>query len=350
MWSMLRSKVILSVLAALSFTVTQQSVTANYDLTAAQRGDYIRETTGKATLIYPLTVELVWETENARFQEIPVKRGDQVREGDVLAIFSIEESDVEFQELQLKLQRTKEQFEKGRQERMTDIAEAEASLKEEYIAHRIEIVKLEIEKKQIALEKYVYQTEKEIAGLEEQLAEMRETLENNQLTAPFDGIIESVTSYRAGDKVTAGETLITMYSTENYLIKAEESQNKLRYNMEVIIETGHKSNLRTFTGTVVVSPGILSAEITDCDTIIRLDEEVSPDVFSQNIQYSGNIEELHNILLADKKAIRTEDNTDYVYVWENGTMLKRFVKKGLYNTEFVWILDGLSEGQMLIQD
>lgn len=322
----------------------------NYEIAAVQKGDYVKESQGSASVVYPIRTELSWENGSARYDEILVRKGDVVKEGEVLATFVIEESDVELQELKLKLQRTEEQFEKEKQERLTAIAKAKEDAKEELNAHRLTIAEQNIEKLQISYEKYIYQTEKEIANLKEQMEEISEILEDNQLVAPYDGIIESVITYNQGDKVTAGKTLITMYSTEGYLLKADGAEGKLRYNMDVTIETGRKNDRKTLTGKVIAASNILPTTVSQSYTVIQVDGNVSPDTFVQSIQYKGNTEELRDILLVKKKAVHTEDKKNYVYTWENETVLKRFVVKGLNNLEDIWILDGLSEGQSVILD
>ena len=68
------------------------------------------------------------------------------------------------------------------------------------------------------------------------------------------------------------------------------------------------------------------------------------------MEFSAKYQELNDVLLVNKEAVRKEDGKTYVYILENGTVHKRFVTVGLSGKTHAWILDGLKEGQSVVLD
>ena len=328
---------------------------ANYNTTEVFVGSYektVQGTAGRGASIEFVTKEdLVWETKNARFQEILVREGDYVREGDVLAVFDLEADTVALKELELELTRAREELARGRQDYEDAIAEAlEATKEEGMILERLRIAELKVEKQRIAYEKYVYQAEKNIAVLEEDLAELREEIEVNTLTAPFDGVISWVISYSKGDKVTAGAKLISMYSPNEFYLKTTDHVGTLGYKKTITMEAGNKNDRKTYEGQVISSPEILPGTVKQNFILIQLEEGVRLDQLTGTVNYKARAEEMQDILLVKKNAISSENGKSYVYLLEDDIVKKRYVLTGIGNSDYTWILSGLEAGQKLILD
>lgn len=323
---------------------------ARYDTVQAQRGNYAKEASGALQIYYPVTAELCWEEGNAMLREILVRGGQEVKAGECLATFDIDVSKADREELQLSLTRKNEELEDGKTERMSAIEEARSKLAllggHEYNIELLKIGKLETE-----YEQFVYQTEREISRLRERLEEMEEEMANDALLAPFDGVIDVVTSkYNAGDPVEADVVIVSMHATDQYYLAAEDTGGKLRYNVEVIVEAGKRNDRKTYTGRVVAAPDILPSSVPQGMALIQLDEDIPPEELKGTLQYRFNAEELQNVLLADWGAVDNANGKNYVYVLEDDMVQKRYIVPGLNNREKAWVLDGLYEGQTLIAD
>lgn len=363
MWSMSKSKALSFLLAAALLTACQGGAKsqelisgelmlpeqANYHTTQVLSGRYEKTSQGSASLLYPISADLFGEEDGARLREILVSSGDQVKKGDVLAVFEIESSDAELAGLRLQLQRKEEELAQGSKEHQDGIKAIERRLPG-LISHEKQIAKLKLEKAQAAYELFVYQTETEIGQLREKLAEAEETVQDNVLTAPFDGVISSVIIYHSGDRVEPGETIISLYSTEQLLLKVSESSEKLRYNMEVTVEAGRKNERQAFRGRVIAAPGILPSQVPMNYALIQPDEGVTAEDLKYSIQYTCVAEEAYDAVLVDRKAVQKENGKNFVYLLEDDIAKKRFVAAGSSNLEQTWILDGLTPGQTLILD
>ena len=321
----------------------------NYDTVQAEKGDYIRTAAGSVQIYYPVTADLCWDESEARFREFLVRKGDEVKAGDALAVFDIEVSRADREELSLTLTRTTQNLETGTAERLTAMEEANKKL-EGLSGHELRIEQLGIEKAQAEYEQFVYQTGQEIARLKEDLEEMDEKIADNTLTAPFDGVIDTIATCNEGDLVAKDMVIVSMYSTDSYYLVAEDSLGHLRYNMDVTVESGKGSNLKTYQGKVVASPTILPSSVPQGMALIELDGDVPPKELKGTLRYQYNIEELQDVLLVDWSAVDNEQGKSYVYLLEDDMVQKRFVVPGLNNREKTWILDGLSEGQTVIAD
>lgn len=326
----------------------------NYKTVQVELGEYEKQGTGSASVIYLLKSELRWEKNNACYQEAMVAAGQKVKAGEVLMRFDVEADQVGLESLKLQLRRTKENV-AAEKERWQDaiaaqLAEAERLQEQESQKHEAEIAKLKADKLQAEYDQYLYQSRQETERIEEQISEMEQSARENVLTAPFDGVIESVTRLNEGDKVTPGQVLVTMYATDKLMLKADNTSGKLRYNMDVTVTVGNKSNQVSYSGRVVAAPNILPSSVSQDLTLIELDEEVTPEELKGALSYRCATEALQNILVVDRKAVHTEDNKAYVNVLENDMVQKRYVVTVVNSGETIWILDGLSEGQTLILD
>lgn len=336
---------------------------ANYDTMQAEQSDYLVESQGDVSIEFPNALKLSWDTEGATVKEVLVEKGQEVKAGDVLMSFYVDVDKIALEELEIQLLRKQEDYARKKDVMEVQIKEAEEEAEEIVNGHSYRIAVLNVEKKRIDYEQYVYQTEKAIAELEREVREQKELMENTELKAPIDGVIGSVPYNSEGNAVTVGETLITMFATDEVLLKVDRADDKLRYNMEVTVTKGNKSNGKQYSGRVISAPNILPGTVKQDYALIALDEELTlADYgyetkgpgrgygFMAKMEFTAKYQELNDVLLVSKEAVRKEDGKTYVYILEEGAVHKRFVTVGLTGKNHAWILDGLHEGQAVILD
>lgn len=326
----------------------------NYKTVKVQMSGYERVRTGTANAIFPLQFELRWEEDGTYYQEAAVTVGQAVKEGDPLVYFRREEDRIALETLKLQLRRKQESCAAEDARRLAAIAAAQENrntLQEQgATAYELETARLNGEKLQVEYEQFLYTSGKELARLEEQLTEMEQAAQRNVLLAPHDGVIDSVAKLQTGDKVARGQVLITMHATDKVLLKAERSSENLRYNTDVIIRIGNIDSPSIYTGKVIVAPNILPTGVSQDMTLIEVDQEIAEKDLKKVIKYEGTVEALSNVLVVDQRAVQREAGKFYVRILDGDTVQKRYVAAVKVNTEKVWILDGLSEGQLLIVD
>lgn len=322
---------------------------ANYRTVSAEMADYVKTGKSAGSVEYPVRVKLAAQKDDSRLREVLVSKGDEVKQGDILAILETEENAVELEELRVALTRAEENLIKGQTSRQSDIQDAREEA-EEYSDYKLRMAELQIEKEQIAFEQFVYQTEFEIEQLKKQIGELEEEAQKNILTAPFDGIIDGVGDFKTGDLVDKDDVLVSMFSPETFQVEVTDAIGSLRYNADVTITTSSTDGEKEYSGVVVSAPNILPGELSQESIWIRFNEDVEFKKTWGNLYCSYDTEQLQNILLVDKGAVDREEGKVYVYVLDGDAVQKRFVMVGLSNMESYWVLDGLEEGQSVILD
>lgn len=323
----------------------------NYNTIEAQLDEYVMTSTGSVSMEFPTPVDLCWETSGTTMKEILVERGQEVKAGDVLMTFEIESDKIKLEEMELQLLRKKEDYTRKKDAQEVELEKARTKAEEIENSYSYRVAVLNVEKQQIAYERYVYETEKAIAALEEQIAEYKELISNNKLVAPFDGMIGSISYASEGDDVVVGERLISMYRTDEILLKVKNADGKLRYNMDVTIKMPNQTSGKVYAGHVISAPNILPSSVNQDYALIALDEELPMRMMMFGMggfEFEAEYQRLEDVLLIDKKAINKEEGKDYVYILEDGAVHKRFVTTGMSTKSVAWILDGLSEGQQVI--
>ena len=318
----------------------------NYTTVSVTKGDFINSKTGIAEVEYPIAINLTWQTPNSRLKELKVSVNDEVKKGEVLAVFETKTSQAEKADLELQIKRRKEAMEQEKTSLLAKITAAEEKVAG-LTSHEKNIAVQELEILILSYEQYLSQTQEAISVLEEKLAEILALTKENTLVAPFDCVIKNL-EVNEGSIVTAGQAILSVYSDDLYYIKVTDAPEKFRYGMEVSVTAGKTNQEKTFTGTVVTAPNVLPADLQLGKVLICMDETVDDSEFLHTIRYEIFTEHLSDVILIDRKALYREGNKTYVRILEDGAVKKRYVTEGLSNNEISWIADGLQEGQTLV--
>jgi len=317
----------------------------NYTTAVVEKSDFIDTYDEFPKVEYLRQANLFWENSNARYKECLVARGDSVKKGDPLITFDIEYNASDLENLRLSLTRTEESYAVKCLEWEEEIEEAVEDAKYLY-GRQLTIANLNLEKLQLSYEQFIYETERNIEQIRENITEMEELVLNNVLTAPFDGTISNITYHKEGGSVIPGQVLISMYSSEEYVLTVPYEKNTLRHNMELEVALG---NGTTYTATVVTDPALLPGSLYQDHIRLRVNEEVVPESFTSNTTVSCDTRIIRDILTISNKAIQYDSAGDpFVYILEDNAMKKRYITCGYSNDEVTWVLTGLSEGQTII--
>ena len=317
-----------------------------YQTVTVQKGSLIQTETDRLTVVYTKEENLSWDKDNAWYDEVFVRRNQTVKTGDILMSFKLDVSEAELTALRLRLQRAGEELESGIASREEAMRELEETTR--YWGYYDRSIALkQIEKLQAEYEQFQYQMQQEISRLEEDIAEIEAEKENNVLRAPFDGVVKSVTDWVYGGKVPSGKTLITIYSPDEFLLRCPQNPN-FRYNMSVAIETNASEEL--LTGTVISAANILPSSLSSGGVMIRLDTEIAAQELGRTIKINAQTRILQNVLTVDSRAVNPENGKNYVFVLDGDMLRKRYVEVGVDSRETAWILDGLSEGMLVITE
>lgn len=212
---------------------------------------------------------------------------------------------------------------------------------------------------EVALSEYNEYVEENTAYIEK----LKETLdvysqESREifLTAPIDGIGESVNPkgvLRTGDVMSTDDVLARVSSFEKVFISIyARNASDFKFGETVQIKFTSAVPQITLTGKVISAPNVLHnvnsssvtieitsafPQVTTMGSTVRNNASV---VATQNFVQDG-------ILIPASALSEARNNIGVVNVLENGTIVKKLVKYGYKGSDYAWILEGLEVGQQV---
>ncbi len=190
------------------------------------------------------------------------------------------------------------------------------------------------------------------------LQRLQGQLADARIIAPFDGVILS-TNIIAGSQVQGYKTVMTIADPSELEIMADLSTNEMSELTEGAVLVAEVINRP---GEMV--PGFIRRlpypyggggkieGVQDEDTSTRITLEKSPTELGMRVgdrvRITVELERSVNTLWLPPQAVRTFEGRNFVVIQEDGGQRRLDVTIGIRSTERIEILDGLSEGQIVI--
>ena len=325
--------------------------TSNYKTSVAEIGVFSKTAQGSVSIYYTKTATVKYEGPTARYDQLYVKRGDEVTEGQLLMSLTIEPDEVALLTARLNLTRAQEDREAQCQDYEDRIAEAKRVYGNETDYYAKQLRYLELEKLSLQYEKYLLQVDKSIAELTATLEELEADSRTQYVYAPFDGVIQSVEYFRTNEFVYNGTQVATLYDPDQYLISYDNSEGKLRYNMQVTLEVGPNKERQTGTGRVVACGNAKPGTDTGSTALIAIESfegELPTQLTRPTVYYSYVY--LENVVLINRSAITLYGGKYYVYkLDETGMVSKRYINHVTGGSDQKsWVVWGVEEGETVI--
>ena len=329
-------------------TLTQQQI--NYKTVEAALGSYVREVSQSASEYFPLTYNVRFDQSNAKFVEFTVKRGQEVKKGDVMARFAITGSEVAFTRMEINLKRTEEDTRRGILDREEAIQKKRAEIAAMSSGYEQERAMLTLRKLEVELEQYKFRQQRSIDQQREAFEEEKERRANNVLLAPVDGVVSELAYKKVDDAVSPGETLAVISSEEIMLLRAKNERQELRYNMPVRVTVGNGKNQITLTGRVGAADDAIPEKERTGYLFVELDPYDSENIPIRSPKITGDTIRLDNVMVVQRSAATLEAGKYYVTKLKDGMVQKRFVEFGMGSAQTAWILTGVEDGETLVLD
>lgn len=319
--------------------------------TAKARMDEIYNVDVYTGEIVPYVEELLFQREGI-IEEVNVTLGDVVTKGQVLASLSDEESLLQIEELEEEIAQIKTSGEYSDRQKTADIEIARIELdkmeKDGAREQDCRLKKVDLQKLEKALEQSQELRQLELQELQEKLNKLRSKINNNQITAPFDGRVVYLESAKKGDTIVADQTMICV---------ADESRLRLKtdYVSETVIKNSDTCyamiNGKEYNVTYVpyeqseyVAMMISGSEMVSYFTIDAQDAELENGQFAVVMVTNAYKE---NVLTIPVNALYKDKNGTYVYKIQDGQQVRCDVTVGSSNDIKVEILEGLEEGDVV---
>lgn len=171
------------------------------------------------------------------------------------------------------------------------------------------------------------------------------------LKADFGGVITSI-GVTEGATVANGGALVTIASNEQVhvtvnLSKTDLAKVKEGQRADVTIAGKKYEGEVTFVNRMATTNAngmpVVEAQIS----IANADEDIYLGVEAKIVIYAQKSE---NVLLAPVEAVNSDKDGDFVYVVENGIVVRKEVVTGVSSDEYIEIVSGLSETDQVMTD
>ena len=271
--------------------------------------------------------------------------GTRVQAGELLGqqfFYFTEAMEIALYRLDFQIEQFEAGFERERTYRTQAIRDTRAALAAG--SGEAEVIRLRLRRQELQLERFLYNAGQTRRNFAQQREEMASYSEN--LYAPHDGVLTAIIRDRG---------VFTIADEDSLVFTVHISPEIIRYG------TIHTIVNDYFTFEAAVISDALATQVRSpmMDHILR---PADPDAFADMLQELGlspfdllgmNMAvEVSEILIPDAlvlpaRALRREDRDEYVLIYSEGRLLKRYVTRGFQHGGYVQILMGLEEGQVV---
>ena len=315
----------------------------------AREGRLQRQANIPVQLYFPKTVDLSFERSGGRLSYRNANMMQLVQAGDVLmsVVFDEDALRVEEQQLQLRMREAERRHSSERTRRRADIEQFRNQLHEDMNEFDLEIHALRLEGMEAEYQHIIHQFQIQRREQNRQLQEVQEKLRGEDLIAPFDAVVSWVNVVRLNTVIENWMIMITLYDYNAFQLVARAASDVLRYgDIATVTDRDERSieakvvsdpladiNVQTYQNTFILTP--LDPNIT-AEFFLQSNPHVSP----VTIDVEG--------ILIPSRAINTEDQRRFVYIYEDGIIRKRYIQVGFFYMDRTQILDGVEAGQLVV--
>ena len=283
---------------------------------------------GDISAFYPSTTTLESEQEAAVISKVGgvvekffVEEGEKVQAGDPLL-------QIETDRLRLELNRSESNLKKMKSE-----LERTSALYERKLVSSDTYEKLKFEYESL-------QASYELSKLELTFA---------TVAAPIDGVV-SKRYIKVGNMVNTNQPVyqITDFDPLHAVVYVPEKElNKIRLNQIARVQVDARTDT-TFQGFVKRISPIVDADSGTFKVTIEVNDDqemLKPGMFGRLVVI---YDERQDTVLVDKNAVLSEDKATWVFVAKDGRAERRTIKPGYVNETHIEVLDGLLDGEIVV--
>jgi RND family efflux transporter MFP subunit len=285
---------------------------------SARKGEFNHFVEVTGSVVSRKNVSISAET-GGRILEIPVTEGMRVNKGQILARIDSESIENNMEEMKNSLDLATTIFQK--QERLW--------------------------KQQIGTEVQYLEAKNRKEGLEKSLASMKTQLSKAYVRAPFSGTLESI-QVRMGELVQPGVPMFQFVGDSELYIQADVSESYMgALNRGDSVEVSFPSINSTFSSKVSSIGAIINPNNRTFKVEVQLPNrtDLKPNMISvlKIKDYSSK-----ESVIVPSELILSDNKGDYIFVVENNTSKKRYVKRGMSFGSDAEILEGLTGTEVLV--
>jgi len=292
--------------------------------------------------VVPVREEGIFFRSGGRVRNVYVQNGDSVKAGDVLAdLEALDDLERRLEILELNVRRAEINLE---------IARIDFELFKTSTPAWTSNYEYNLAKQEAYLELQAIAYQEALLGKDDLEIAIRDA----QLTAPFDGVVNSfiVTPGRGVEAFAIQAVIADMSELEVRAALSTTEASKLSEGMRVSLVLPNRPG-RELTGAVrrlpyTVAGGALTLQDQDTSTRISIDNLSGDFAPGDLVRCTVILEEKENVLWLPPQAIRTFEGRRFVVVKDGAVQQRVDVRLGIEGEGRVEIVEGLSEGQIVV--
>ncbi len=332
---------------------------ANYETFTARVGDMTGTTSSTGFSFLSVDYNLIYKGDDVYYLEALVQANDVVEAGDPLIRIRSEIDTVALAEKELKIRRLAEELQRGRDERTKEITELSYkkwegdAIQRKKTANRLDRLNVE-------LERYVYEKERSISVLQDEAEEMKEKAAVEYIYSPYSGSVTNLEYFSENTMISNGTQLMEIRGESTLLARVPAT---FRYGEDIIFNAT-SVGMGSFQGKAIVSENAMpDANLKGTIIAIDVDEKTQKNIINRIMNTPGrdlsyamrsvNIEgvgvDLKNVLVIPAGAKENDSGKSYVSVLGDDQMIhRRAITVGALTKDWIWVVQGLSEGDKVI--
>lgn len=295
---------------------------------------------------------------SGQVDEVFVKPGDQVKQGDLLISLDLDSTRERAEALREEIAFAQARNDLNNHLSQIDLAMLENELNELLFhnadANAVALKKLEIEQKELDIRHDLELQALDLQDQENALAKLEEILKNDGIYAPFDGQIANVLTLMPGDRINAFSPVIVLADNTRLHISVEYISDFVwsRATGGAVARIGrneYKAERMPIDRDAYLAAALrgekfyCSFELTDIE---NGEEGIEAGMYCALILLNDYQEDQ---LLIPANAVMSDGGGTYVYkVGENGEYVHHYVKtRKSSGSVYAMVLDGLEEGDLI---
>jgi len=216
-------------------------------------------------------------------------------------------------------------------------------------------LRLQVRRLEVLLDRFLVESENTRQSYQQQLDNIY--LPGQRIYAPYDGVVTFITTIREESIVDAGTLFFIVAKEDSVVFTAEAPVDVLRhgnvlnivndeltFEVAVVSDPHAAATSHSHTMSFTLLPTNQDALIADMEAAGISWHEIT------NMSFSAEVDEImvYDTIVLPVRALRQESGSEYVLIYDEGQLQKRYVVRGLLALPYVQILTGLEEGQKVV--
>lgn len=321
------------------------SVKVVYDTVAVERGEVVAAVLYD-TYVMPVSIDTKFDEISGTVEEIFVKPGNVVAEGDALLRLDTEVLEERLVSAKENLDALESTGERERRLLEIDLEFARLSYEEQLELDpngvNTELAELEVRKCESAIADYDDSFSRSLTAAHEQVTSLEDEIAASTLRAPADGEVVTV-HVAVGARVSNETTLVTITNGAERYIHCDGAEKIPSSGDAYMVLNGVEYALERWEYTDSETSAFEAAGVSAPHRFLRADGGELPAI-GEYIQVTLVREEAADTLRIPANALWRDAGVTYVYVVDGNEKIYTEVEVGITNDAFVEILGGLREG------